>query len=194
VAIPSAINIGVRHVLPIYLAVALSIGVAWEWAWQRLRDRRARAILVAATAALSIETVTVHPDYLAYFNVLAGPDPSRLVADSDLDWGQDMFRLRREVARHDVDTLKFAYLGTGDLSPIVGVPVKFWDGEGRPNGWIAVSETWYRRGQISVRRGRYVIRPNALTWLDSAATFTRIGKGIRLYRIPPAVSLARPQS
>jgi hypothetical protein len=194
VAIPSAINIGVRHVLPIYLAVALSIGVAWEWAWQRLRDRRARVILVAATAALSIGTVTVHPDYLAYFNVLAGPDPSRLVADSDLDWGQDMFRLRREVARHDVDTLKFAYLGTGDLSPIVGVPVKFWDGEGRPNGWIAVSETWYRRGQISVRRGRYVIRPNALTWLDSAATFTRIGKGIRLYRIPPAVSLARPQS
>ena len=186
IAVTSDITIGVRHVLPFYLGLSLAAGVAWDWTWTRLRRRGARVALIAATALLSLGTLTVHPDYLSYFNELAGRDPSRLVADSDLDWGQDMFRLRREVEARGVDTLKFAYIGTADISPIVGVPVRYWDGNGRPSGWVAVAETWYRRGQIYERRGRYVVEPNAMRWLDSAGTLTRVGKGIRLYRIPPA--------
>jgi hypothetical protein len=192
VAMPSGINIGVRHVLPIYLGVALAVGVAWDSVWQRLTSRRARTALIAATVFLSAGSVTVHPDYLSYFNALAGRDPSRLVADSDLDWGQDMFRLRREVLARGVDTLKFAYIGTADLSPIVGVPVRYWDGHGRPNGWVAVSETWYRRGNIFERRGAYVLEPKAMWWLDSAATATHVGKGIRLYHVQPGVSRPAP--
>jgi hypothetical protein len=183
VAMVASINIGVRHVLPIYLGLALGAGVGWNWAWDRWTSRTARAMLIAGTAFLSIGSATIHPDYLAYFNVLAGREPSRIVADSDLDWGQDMFRLAREVKRRNVDSLTFAYIGTSDISPIVGVPVRYWDGEGRPNGWVAVSETWYRRGQVAFRRGAYEMRPNAMFWLDSAATFTRVGKGIRLYHI-----------
>jgi len=192
VAMPSDINIGVRHVLPFYLGLALAVGVAWEWLWQRLTSSRSRAALVAATAMLSVGSFTVHPDYLSYFNAIAGRDPSRLVADSDLDWGQDMFRLRREAAARGVDTLKFAYIGTADVSPIVGVPVKYWDGNGRPAGWVAVSETWYRRGQIFERRGRYVVEPNAMHWLDSAATAIHVGKGIRLYKVPPSPPTSGP--
>jgi hypothetical protein len=184
VALPSDINIGVRHVLPFYLALALAVGVAWEWLWRRLTSVPSRAALVSATVILSIGSFTVHPDYLSYFNAFAGRDPSNLVADSDLDWGQDMFRLRHEVAARGVDTLKFAYIGTADVSPIVGVPVKYWDGNGRLDGWVAVSETWYRRGQIYERRGRYVVEPKAMWWLDSVATPIHVGKGIRLYRVP----------
>jgi hypothetical protein len=194
VAMVANINIGLRHVLPVYLGIALGASVGWQWAWDRWTNRAARVGLVAATALLSVGTVTIHPDYLAYFNVLAGREPSRLVADSDLDWGQDMLRLAREVKQRGVDTLKFAYIGTADLSPIIGVPVRYWDGEGRPEGWVAISETWYRRGQIAFRRGAYEMRPEAMFWLDSAASFTRVGKGVRLYRIPPTVPLrgARP--
>lgn len=188
VAMPSDINIGVRHVLPVYLALALAVGVAWDWLWRRLTSARSRAALVGATGILSAGAFAVHPDYLSYFNAFAGRDPSRLVADSDLDWGQDMFRLRRELAGRGVDTLKFAYIGTADVSPIVGVPVKYWDGNGRPTGWVAVSETWYRRGQIYERRGRYVVEPKAMLWLDSAATAIHVGKGIRLYNVPPAAA------
>jgi hypothetical protein len=186
VALPSSINIGVRHVLPFYVALSLAVGVAWVVLWTRLSSRRARVALSVGTAVLSLGTATVHPDYLAYFNALAGRDPSRLLADSDLDWGQDLFRLRREVQARGVDTLTFAYIGTADLSPIVGVPVRYWDGSARPDGWVAIAETWYRRGQVSERRGRHVVDPTAMWWLDSAATFTRVGKGVRLYRIPPS--------
>ena len=158
----------------------------WELLWRRLTSIPSRGALVAATAILSIGSFTVHPDYLSYFDAIASRDPARLVADSDLDWGQDMFRLRSEAAARGVDTLKFAYIGTADVSPIVGVPVKYWDGNGRPDGWVAVSETWYRRGQIYERRGRYFVEPNAMHWLDSAATAIHVGKGIRLYKVPPA--------
>jgi hypothetical protein len=138
---------------------------------------------VALTTFLSAGTVRAHPDYLSYFNELAGDDPSELVADSDVDWGQDLFRLRDSLRTRNVDTLHFAYIGTADLSPIVGVPVKYWNGTGRPTGWVAVTETLYRRGLLSWVGDRYVIDQNALKWLDSVAMPVRVGKGIRVYRI-----------
>jgi 4-amino-4-deoxy-L-arabinose transferase-like glycosyltransferase len=193
VSMGAGLNIGVRHVLPVYVGIALAAGVAWQWLWARWEARGVRVALIAGTTALSIGTFSIHPDYLAYFNALAGRDPSRLVADSDLDWGQDLFRLARAVRAQRVDTLKFAYIGTADLSPIVGVPVEYWDGEGRPNGWVAVAETWYRRGNITFRRGEYQMRPDAMFWLDSAGTLTRVGKGIRLYHVVPADGAAPRQ-
>jgi len=40
-----------------------------------------------------ISSLNAHPDYIAYFNELAGRDPSRvLVTGCDLDCGQDLFR------------------------------------------------------------------------------------------------------
>ena len=183
VSMPSGINIGVRHVLPAYLGISLAAGVAWIWLWQRFATRTARQGLVAATALLSAGTVTVHPDHLSYFNVFAGKDPSELVADSDVDWGQDMFRLRDTLKMYNVDTLHLASLGTPDLSPIIEVPVTYWDGNGRPNGWVGVSETWYRRGQVSGQRGKYIIEQNAMKWLDSVAKPIRVGMGFRVYRI-----------
>jgi 4-amino-4-deoxy-L-arabinose transferase-like glycosyltransferase len=185
VSMPAGINIGVRHVLPAYVGISLGVGVAWAWVWQRYAGYAARIGAIAITALLSASTLTVHPDYLSYFNALAGDDPSELVSDSDIDWGQDLFRLRDSLRTRNVDTLQFAYIGTPDISPIVGVPVKPWNGSGTPIGWVAVSETWYRRGQVSVRGGKYVVDQNAMKWLDSAATPLRVGKGIRVYRIEP---------
>jgi hypothetical protein len=182
VSMPAGINIGVRHALPAYLGISLAVGAAWLWVWQRFSSRAARASVVAVTALLSGGTIRAHPDYLSYFNEFAGDDPSELVADSDVDWGQDLFRLRDSLRTLNVDTLHFAYIGTADLSPIVGVPVKFWNGAGRPNGWVAVMETWYRRGQISWRGDKYEIDQNALKWLDSVSKPMRIN-GIRVYRV-----------
>ena len=193
VAIPSRINIGVRHVLPIYIAIALGAAVAWQYAWRRFRGGR-RATLVAATALLSAGTVTIHPDYLAYFNVLAGRDPSRIVADSDLDWGQDLFRLARVAREQHIDTLRFAHIGSGDLSPIIGVPLIQWDGRGRPTGWVAMSETLYRVGRITVRNGVYQRDGNSTAWMDSAAKFIRVGRGIRLYHFPPPNATGLPRT
>jgi hypothetical protein len=89
-AMSAGINIGIRHVLPaiplIYLLIVL----------QLIRAKLA-PILTGLIALAAVETAMVHPDYLAYFNVLAG-GPSggeRYLLDSNLDWGQDLARLKQ---------------------------------------------------------------------------------------------------
>ena len=190
-SVTARINIGIRHILPVYIALALAAGFAWDWAWRRWSGRATRAMLATGIAALSLGSFTVHPDYLAYFNVLAGKDPTRIVADSDLDWGQDLFRLSKVLREERVDTLTFAYIGTRGIDQIVGAPVNYWDGTGRPTGWVAVSETKYRQGITTFSRGRYYSQSDAFFWLDSAATFTRVGKGVRLYRVLPSAAAPR---
>jgi hypothetical protein len=86
----SRINIGTRHVLPVYTGLAVACGIA---AAPLLRHRAARW-MVAALLLWHVASGTLrHPDYLAYTNELAGAHPENYLADSDLDWGQDMKRL-----------------------------------------------------------------------------------------------------
>src|SRR5205085_12510447 len=94
----SHVNIGLRHILPIY--VGLSILAAVGLASLIERAQTARWAGVAAVALVGWLTVTGamrHPDYLAYFNEFAADHPERILVDSDLDWGQDTIRLARRL-------------------------------------------------------------------------------------------------
>lgn len=91
----SRINIGVRHVLPaiplLYLAVVLV-----------LTRVGMRPVVWILPIVAFVETLWVHPDQLAFFNLLAG-GPSgghRYLLDSNLDWGQDQARLAAWLDEH----------------------------------------------------------------------------------------------
>jgi hypothetical protein len=95
-AMAGHINIGVRHILPIYASFAMlgSAGLIELAHAVRLR--------IAATAAAGLllgwavyTGLPQHPDYLAYFNEFAGSRPERILADSDLDWGRTRNGQRR---------------------------------------------------------------------------------------------------
>ena len=90
VAIPSRINIGVRHVLPIYEFLAVGAGAGVLSLVRQGGWRRGAAFVMLLW--YGIASAGAHPDYLAYFNELAGGEPERIAADSDLDWGQDIKR------------------------------------------------------------------------------------------------------
>ena len=109
----SRINIGVRHVLPVYFAFSTiaAVGAMWLWA----RQGYARWILGGLMLWMAASSALSHPDYLAYFNALAGDEPEKVLVDSDLDWGQDMKRLGarlQEVGAKEVafDPFIVAYL------------------------------------------------------------------------------------
>ena len=102
----SRINIGIRHVLPVYLLFSLVAGAAVV---RLLRDAGTRkwisAVLMVLAAWFGASSLISHPDYLAYFNEFAGSEPENIVVDSDLDWGQDVKRLAarlREVGAREV--------------------------------------------------------------------------------------------
>jgi hypothetical protein len=113
------LNIGHRHLLPIYPALFVSCGaVALLW------QKNHRTIFAAAVAILLSwqigESLAVRPNYLAYFNQIAG-GPSRgyeHLVDSSLDWGQDLPALKSWIDNHrllvDGKPLYLAYFGTAD--------------------------------------------------------------------------------
>ena len=124
-AISSHLNIGHRHLLPTYPPLFILGGAAAAW-WggaqknlsagsgRGLRNT-AGAILAALIALAAAETVWRYPNYLAYFNFLAGgPEHAyRHLVDSSLDWGQDLPGVRSYVAAHpDEEPFYLSYFGT----------------------------------------------------------------------------------
>jgi hypothetical protein len=88
-SIASGINLGLRHVLPLYPALFVFAGGAAQWiAWRR----RVASVLVGLSACgFVLASLWIRPDYLAYFNPLIGPAHGyRHLVDSSLDWGQDL--------------------------------------------------------------------------------------------------------
>jgi len=169
VAMASRINLGVRHVLPIYPFLAIAAGIALVTLFPR------RRIIVAVLATwIAVTNVLAHPDYLASFNELAGSHPERIVVDSDLDWGQDLPRLREAVHAHGVDRLWLAYFGTTDLSRYPLAPaVRRLPPRTRVQGWVAISKTTLKGAYGSA---------DDYAWLDHETPVAEIGESMLLYR------------
>lgn len=106
----SAVNIGHRHILPIYPALyVLASAVAASAA-----PPLVRRLSVLPAIWLAGVTVTTHPHYLGYFNELAGGwrNAWRYLADSNIDWGQDLKRLAAYTRAHPAERIKLAYFGS----------------------------------------------------------------------------------
>jgi hypothetical protein len=118
-AMTRSINIGHRHLLPIYPFLFVAVGACVRAVAEAVRNRR-RGLALGALAALvgwyAIGTLRLHPHYLAYFNELAGGPANgyRYLVDSNLDWGQDLIGLRDFMKRTGVPRLKLLYFGTAD--------------------------------------------------------------------------------
>jgi hypothetical protein len=93
------INLGLRYVLPIFPYVFISTGKLAPWAlgssWRNHR-RLAVAAIIVSLGMTATATISIHPHYLAYFNVVSGgPGKGSLhLIDSNIDWGQDLVTLR----------------------------------------------------------------------------------------------------
>ena len=113
-AIFSKIDIGDRHVLPLYPFVLLFLS-GW---WQLMRRSRPVLLIVLAAVMLNAaDTLRYAPDYLAYFTPLVSPDQSyKLLSDSNLDWGQGLFALREYENQHPTEQIYLAYFGSVDPS------------------------------------------------------------------------------
>jgi hypothetical protein len=138
VSMRSSLNIGHRHLLPIYpFLFVLAGGLAWEWAKlpARLKPHVAWLSLAAIAASGSVvfsppwNPVLVYPHYLAYFNELAGGPPrgGESLVDSNLDWGQDLKGLKSWLdERHISKPIYLCYFGMADPRyygiPYINVP------------------------------------------------------------------------
>lgn len=180
-AIAANITAGVRLILPVYAFLSVVIGafIARAWAYRGTL----RSLAAASLGVLLIESATAHPDALAYFNVLVPNEPARVLVDSDLDWGQDLYRLRDTVLARGITHLALAYWGSGDRARDVLPALRPVPQHQPDTGWVAISETYYRMGTISNAGGRWSIDTTAYKWLRDYEPVATVGKSIRLYRV-----------
>jgi hypothetical protein len=115
-SIQSHLNIGHRHLLPVYPVVFILTGALGAWL---RRPPGWPALLVAGLLAWHVgESARVAPHYLAYFNELAGGPIGghNHLVDSSLDWGQDLPGLKSWLDQNQRpgEDAYLAYCGTGE--------------------------------------------------------------------------------
>jgi 4-amino-4-deoxy-L-arabinose transferase-like glycosyltransferase len=165
VAMTGNLNIGVRHVLAVYPFFTL---LAAPLFGQPGRRRAAALVLLAWHAG---ESFRAHPDYLPYFNQWARGREHRYLADSNLDWGQDLARLARYARERRLGPLQLSYFGQADPAKF-GLSYRRLDWGKPDRGWIAISVNHL----VGIQND-----PAPARWLWHLEPRVKIGQSLWLY-------------
>jgi len=159
------LDIGVRHLLPTYPFAIILISGQISRISRTLQTKSKKlflsfiALIILISSWYLIENIKVFPYYLSYFNqTVGGPSGGyRYVVDSNLDWGQDLKRLKNWVdarnndndRNNDVEKIAVDYFGGGNPQYYFGDMEENWSsGKGNPSinsgqappiKWLAVS-------------------------------------------------------
>lgn len=183
-AMTGKLQIGIRHVLPVfpflYLFVALQL------------HRGIRTLLLAALIGLaSVASFRAHPDYLPFFNPLVGgaENGSKYLADSNIDWGQDVARLAeylKSTGRTDY-TIAVSGVRVADLVQHLGLDPASRERDPeelrrRPHGLVALGVNARLRleGAKRTEDGELILGPD-WSWATSYPVIKQIGQSICIY-------------
>ena len=190
VSLTSNLNIGVRHLLPIFPFTILLVS-ATTISWLKSPFLKLKSIFLAGILLWqAISVISIYPHFLAYFNELVGgPDKGYIyTVDSNLDWGQDLKRLKKWVDEKGIDKIYVDYFGGGDAEYYLKEKYAPWwgtkDPQELPKGsYLAVSATFLLGGQ-----GKPVTGFNQpcgyYRWLNKYTPKMKIGYSIFVYYIP----------
>ncbi|MEI6083466.1 MAG: glycosyltransferase family 39 protein [Verrucomicrobiota bacterium] len=198
ISMTQKLNIGLRHILPVYpLAVLLgAVAIAWlmhDWRHKTKSRWGKRALfsprhwwIVACVGLMAIEARQAYPSPLAFFNIGSGGPKkgSEYLVDSNLDWGQDLKGLKRWMDMNEVKNIYLCYFGTADPA-YYGIQYTALPGNGFMDtgklptepGYVAISVT-NLRGVYFPANLRQFYAP-----LLKQEPLRRIGYSIFIYRV-----------
>jgi hypothetical protein len=176
-AIKSHIDIGDRHVLPVYPFALLFVAGWWQLAntpreWARRagtaakpvvvapwRQRTLLALLVAAVALNAADGLRYAPDYISYFTPFVAPGESyKILSDSNLDWGEGLLALRGYERDHPREKIYLSYFGSVE-GPAYGLRAEFLEPGKRVSGATVVVSATQLTGQMMGDK------PDAFRWV-----------------------------
>ena len=201
IALTSDINLGYRHLLPILLFLAVFTANSLSAHRVRLCSQftihnsqftiRPVPILLLW---LLLTALWIHPDYLAYFNVLAGGPNNgwRALVDSNIDWGQDLGGLQAWLEENDVKQVWLSYFG--EARPeyyginYVGLdswPPRLMNPQARPYAPSNPAPGIYAISATNLQ-GVHFANHNQFVWFRERDPIAKIGYSIFLYDVPAA--------
>jgi 4-amino-4-deoxy-L-arabinose transferase-like glycosyltransferase len=170
VAVMNRMNIGIRHLLPVY--ALLPIGIAAQTAVGPRLIRIVASLLCAWMAAVA---VWAHPFYIEYFNEFAGGAKNgyQYLLDSNLDWGQDVKRLKRYLDQNQIQHIYLCYFGAQQAIDYYGIS----------NTRVFSDEAQQIHDGVLVVSAMALMQPE-WSWLRHRQPVTRIGYTLFVYGPP----------
>jgi 4-amino-4-deoxy-L-arabinose transferase-like glycosyltransferase len=185
-AMSGNVNIGVRHVLPVYLA--FSIIAALGFVHLVRRAGAAQWTAGALVLWLAVTGAAHHPNYIPYFNELVPYPQDRVLCDSDYDWGQDLKRLAARLRQLGATQVNYGYLVQTDsqfLRDYVGMPPITPIHPLKPaEGWTAICPTFDHATQYGLEY-RY---PDLRPWYTYLPVKERVGTIDLIYLAPGSLA------
>jgi hypothetical protein len=183
ITMPVKYNAGLRHVLVLFPLMAVMAGYGAS-ELMKLSERKKIWGLASVTLLIAwqlLSSLQARHDYISYFNAFAGGNPSHvLVTGCDLDCGQDVFKLRSELQRRNVEHFHVAMWSSADMSRM-GLPNFEILPPSQPvTGWVAISDRSRLEGEVF----HTTYPANSFNWLAKYAPMSRVGGAVNLYYIP----------
>jgi Dolichyl-phosphate-mannose-protein mannosyltransferase len=128
-AMTSKINLGVRHILPLYPFLIVLAAFAVDYYARRFR---LAAVFCAALLLFQIASYArSYPNEIAYANeAWGGPrNLPKYLGDSNVDWGQALYRVKDYVAANNITDCWIAWFGARKPS-VAGLPCRILVGPG----------------------------------------------------------------
>jgi hypothetical protein len=180
-------NYGVRYLLPAFPFFLLLAGHGVDLL---LRAGTRGLTLVSALLAWQLFGCTmIAPYHIAYFNELVRtPDEARrFLLDSNLDWGQDLGRLKTYLDEHGTNHICLGYFGHVDPH-LYGIDYSY-----PPTGPMpvrcAISANFLAGYPYAITyAGERVlgVKRNAWSWFDRYKPVARVGRSIYVYDLTAA--------
>ena len=202
-SLSSNLNIGVRHLLPTfpfaYILVSKEI-VSWlkgvrlssaEVSGKKLQFKFIQySFFIILILWQAISVILIYPHFLSYFNeIRGGPNQGYLyTVNSNLDWGQDLKRLKKWMQENKIEKIYLDYFGGADTKYYLGDKFIPWQGTRDPKeipkgSYLAVSATFLQGGRGEPVRG--FNQPSGYyKWLyQQEPPIAKIGYSIFVYQI-----------
>ncbi len=189
VSLKSNLNIGVRHLLPVFpFTILLVSAVTVKWLKPPLLAPK-KILLTGLLMWQAISVISIYPHFLVYFNELVGGPSQAYIytVDSSLDWGQDLKRLNQWTDEKGIDKIYVDYFGGSDTEYYLGKKFAPWWGTKNPSelpkgSYLAVSATLLQGGRGEPVPG-FAQQFGYYRWLYKYKPVAKIGYSIFVYHI-----------
>ncbi len=125
VAMSSHMNIGARHILPMYPFLYVLVAGAATILWKS--SRLWAGLICALLAWQVIGSLRIYPDYMAFGNeAWGGPSAvPKYLSDSNTDWAQQLIAVKKYLDERGIKDCWFVYFANGAVDPSsYGIPCK----------------------------------------------------------------------
>lgn len=114
-AMYSKADLGIRHILPIFPFILVYIAKTANLI--DFKKFKVPTIIIGVSLLwYLLSAILAYPNYMAYFNEFAGGSKNghKILTDSNLDWGQDIYRIKKYMVEHQLNHVYLVYPWDGD--------------------------------------------------------------------------------